>query len=291
MSRISADLKIGASALAITFLAAFIVIFVWYQDHSLSRQFLGEAQRISATLPILAVSEGRVAQLTEEMRKNESFKGEMNSHLVEQINKIRLGEYTADQLNDHIASCKKFCGLLLGEIFNANMREIARLPHEVVFFNLDEDRVAPTYRQRLLGFGKKYNNQNLYLIGRASVIGGPGYNKELSERRVKKVESLLKKQGLTEWQLKATWLGYEAPQLSREIADSYKIDPQEYKEDLFNLNQSVILFINPPGKYFPGVLDTMEKEIQKKGPAAVTEKKPISPPSKKAVSQSAKISR
>ena len=291
MSRISADLKIGFIALGVTFFAAFIVIFAWYQDHSLSREFIGEAQRISSTLPIMTVTEGRVAQLTEEMRKNESFKGELDAHLIEQINKIRLGKYTADQLSDHIASCKRFCGLLLGEIFVANMHEIARLPHELVFFNLDEDRVTPKYRQRLLGFGKKYNNQNLYLIGRASLIGGAGYNKELSERRVKQVESLLKKQGFSEWQLKANWLGYEAPQLSREIADSYKIDSQEYKADLFNLNQSVVLFITPPGQYFPGVLDTMSKEVGKKDPAVVAEKKPLSPSSKKPVIQSSKIGR
>lgn len=291
MSRISTDLKIGAIALSITVLAAFIVIFVWYQDHSLGRQYIGEAQRISSALPILAVTEGRVAQLTAEMRKNESFKGELDAHLTEQINKIRLGEYTADQLNTHIQSCKKFCGLFLGEIFNANMREIANLPHEMVFFNLDEDLVAPKYRQRLLGFGKKYNNQNLYLIGRASVIGGPGYNKELSERRVKQVEAWLKKQGFSEWQLKATWLGYEAPQLSREIADSYKIDPEEYKGDLFNLNQSVVLFVTPPGQYFPGVLDTMSREVGKEDSAAVTTKQPAPTPMKETVLPPAVVQR
>jgi len=286
MSRFTADLKIGVIALVVTFLAAFIVIFLWYQNYSLSRQYLGEAQKLSATLPILAVSEGRVAELTAEMRKNESFKGEMESHLVDQINKIRLGEYTADQLNDHIASCKKFCGLLLGEIFNANMREIAKLPHELVFFKLDEDRVSSKYFQRLAEFGKKYNNQTLYLIGRASYIGGAGYNKQLSERRVKQVESILRKRGMSEWQVKSTWLGFEAPQLTREIADSYKIDPQEYKADLFNLNQSVVLFINPPGEYFPGVLDTMEKEIKKQPSTEVSGNKtgPIS--STKPVSQS-----
>jgi outer membrane protein OmpA-like peptidoglycan-associated protein len=270
MSRFSADLKIGAVALVATFLAAFIVMFVWYQNYSLSRQYLGEAQKLSATLPILAVSEGRVAELTAEMKKNESFKGEMEAHLAEQINKIRLGEYTADQLNDHIASCTRFCALLLGEIFIANMREIAKLPHELIFFDLDKDQVSSRYLQRLVNFAKKYNNQNLYLIGRASYIGGAGYNKELSERRVKQVEGILRKRGLSNWQLKSTWLGFEAPQLTRDIADSYKIDPQEYKADLFNLNQSVVLFINPPGEYFPGVVDTMEKEIKKQSSAEVS---------------------
>ena len=39
------------------------------------------------------------------------------------------------------------------------------------------------------------------------------------------------------------------PSLTREIADSYEMNPQEYKEDLFQLNQSVVLFITPPGEY------------------------------------------
>jgi outer membrane protein OmpA-like peptidoglycan-associated protein len=291
MSRITTDLKIGFIGLSITVLAAFVVIFVWYQDHSLSVQYIGEAQKLSSALPILAVTEGRVSQLTSEMRKNESFKGELDAHLTEQINKIRLGEYTADQLNTHIQSCKKFCGLLLGEIFNANMREIANLPHELVFFNLDEDQVTPKYRQRLLSFGKKYNNQNLYLIGRASFIGGPGYNKELSERRVKQVELWLKKQGFSEWQLKPTWLGYEAPQLSREIADSYKIDPLDYKSDLFNLNQSVVLFVSPPEQYFPGVLDTMTKEVGKRESATVTTERAAPPPTRNTVLPPAGVQR
>ena len=213
MSRLSVDIKLGVVAMLSTCLAAFLIIYTWYQDHSLSRQYIGETQRISNALPILTVSEGRVAQLTDEMRKNESFKGELDAHLAEQINKIRLGEYTPDQLNDHIASCTKFCALLLGEIFNANMREIAKLPHEVIFFNNDDDRVAPIYRQRLQEFGKKYGNQSLYLMGRASFTAGNGPNKTLSERRVKQVESVLRKQGFSEWQLKSTWFGYEAPQL------------------------------------------------------------------------------
>ena len=65
---------------------------------------------------------------------------------------------------------------------------------------------------------------------------------------MKQVESVLRKQGFSEWQLKSTWFGYETPQLTREIADSYEVNPQEYKEDLFHLNQSVVLFITPPGR-------------------------------------------
>jgi len=269
MRSFTSDLKIGFAALVVTFAVALVMIYVTYERYSLSRTFLGEAQKMSATLPVLAVTEGQVAQWTDELRKNEVFKGEMDAHLVEQINNIRLGKYTADELNEHLVSCQRFCGQLLNKIFVANMAEVAKLPHEVVFFDLDRDHVIPRYQKELTEFAKKNNNQTLYLMGRASFIGGKGYNKELSGRRVRQVEKILRSCGLSEHQLKASWLGYEAPQLTMKIANSYEIDPKEYKSDLFSLNQSVVLFTSTPGQYFPGVVNTMEKALEeKKGSAS-----------------------
>src|SRR5262245_8745548 len=247
MRSFTSDLKIGFAALMVTFAVALVMIYISYEKYSLSRTFLCEAQKVSAALPVLAVTEGQVAQWTDELRKNEVFKGEMDAHLVEQINNIRLGKYTADELNEHLVSCQRFCGQLLNKIFVANMTEVAKLPHEVVFFDLDRDQVIPRYQKELRQFAKRNNNQTLYLMGRASFIGGKGYNKELSGRRVRQVEKILRSCGLSEHQIKASWLGYEAPQLTTEIANSYRIDPKEYKSDLFSLNQSVVLFTNTPG--------------------------------------------
>jgi hypothetical protein len=81
---------------------------------------------------------------------------------------------------------------------------------------------------------------------------------------VRQVEKILRSSGLQEHQIKASWLGYEAPQLTMEIAKSYQIDPKEFKSDLFSLNQSVVLFTNTPGDYFPGVVNTMEKALDEK---------------------------
>ena len=264
MRSFTSDLKIGFAALMVTFAVALVMIYITYEKYSLSRTFLGEAQKMSATLPVLAVTEGQVAEWTEELRKNEVFKGEMEAHLVEQINNIRLGKYSADELNEHLVSCQRFCGQLLHKIFVANMIEVAKLPHEVVFFDLDRDQVIPRYQKGLKEFAKKNNNQTLYLMGRASFIGGKGYNKELSGRRVRQVEKILRSCGLSAHQIKASWLGYEAPQLTTEIANSYQINPKEYKGDLFSLNQSVVLFTNTPGDYFPGVVNTMEKALEEK---------------------------
>ena len=58
MSSITSDLKIGFAALMVTFLVALVIIYVTYEKYSLSRTFLGEAQKMSATLPVLAVTEG-----------------------------------------------------------------------------------------------------------------------------------------------------------------------------------------------------------------------------------------
>jgi len=267
MRSFTSDLKIGFAALMVTFAVALVMIYITYEKYSLSRTFLGEAQRMTAALPVLAVTEGQVAQWTDELRKNEVFSGEMDSHLVEQINNIRLGKYTADELNEHLVGCQRFCGQLLNKIFVANMTEVAKLPHEVVFFDLDRDQVTPRYQKELKEFAKTNNNQTMYLMGRASFIGGKGYNKELSGRRVRQVEKILRSCGLSEHQIKASWLGYDAPQLTSEIAASYQIDPKEYKGDLFSLNQSVVLFTNTPGQYFPGVVNTMEKALEEKGGA------------------------
>jgi outer membrane protein OmpA-like peptidoglycan-associated protein len=262
MRSFSSDLKIGFVALLLTFVVAFVMLYIWFVGHDLSRTFIGEAQRISATLPILAVTEGQVAQWTNELRKAESFKGEMDAHLVEQINKIRLGEYTADQLNEHLVGCKKFCGPLLGKIFEANMQEVAKLPHKMVFFDFDKDQVTRKYQKDVVEFARKNSNQMLHLLGRASFVGTHLYNKHLSARRVRQVEAVLKKGGFPEQQIKSSWLGYEAPQLTRSIADAYEVDPKEYKDDLFALNQSVVLFTTTPQQYFPGVVSTMKKVME-----------------------------
>jgi outer membrane protein OmpA-like peptidoglycan-associated protein len=287
MRNLSSDLKLGFVALLLTFAVAFVMLYIWFVGHDLSRTFIGEAQKISATLPILAVTEGQVAEWTNELRKTESFKGEMDSHLAEQINKIRLGEYTADQLNEHLASCKKFCGPLLGKIFEANMREIARLPHAMVFFDLDKHQVAPKYQREVAEFARRNSSQTFHLVGRASLIGSHVYNKDLSARRVRQVEAILKRCALPEQQVKSSWLGYEAPQLTREIADTYEIDPTEYKEDLFALNQSVVLFTSTPHQYFPGVVNTMKKAMEQQGTPVSKQDQKNRQPTKVSVTQAA----
>jgi outer membrane protein OmpA-like peptidoglycan-associated protein len=267
MRSFATDLKIGFLALLVTLATAVIVLFLWYRDYQVSKSFLFEAQKISSNLPILAVTEGQLSKWTDEIRKNETVKGEMEEHLLEQINKIRKGEYTADKFNQHLVSCNKFCGSLLEKIFASNTREVSKIPHEVVFFGLDKDSLTSRYQKKVQEFLKENQSQTIVLVGRASYIGGAGYNKELSGRRVKRVKEVFRKYGLSEEQLKPFWLGFEAPQLNRELADLYNINPEEYNEDLFNLNQSVVVYTYTPAEYFPGVVSAMRDRIQQKNPS------------------------
>ena len=151
----------------------------------------------------------------------------------------------------------------------ANTEEMAKAPHDVVFFDLNKDTLSPGYQQRVRDFFSRNKNESVVMVGRASRIGGVGYNKVLSGRRVKTVTRILKKAGVREEQIKSLWIGFEAPQLTRALADLYKIDPKEYKSDLFQLNQSVVLCTSASGAFFPTVLSSMEEKIQKKSPVTL----------------------
>src|SRR5207247_10642816 len=102
MRSFATELKIGFLALLVTVATAIVILFLWHQNHDVSKQFLNEAQKISATLPILGVTEGQVAEWTEEVRKNETVKEEMNKNLTDKINKIRKGKKTVEEFNQHL---------------------------------------------------------------------------------------------------------------------------------------------------------------------------------------------
>ncbi len=78
---------------------------------------------------------------------------------------------------------------------------------------------------------------------------------------------------MSEEQVKAFWCGFQAPQLTHEVADQYGIDPRKYDADLFKLNQSVVMFAYSPGQYFPGVVNTMEEHVRNKTLPATKGKK------------------
>ncbi|MEW5976883.1 MAG: OmpA family protein [Acidobacteriota bacterium] len=257
MRRLATDLKVGMVALLVTLATALVVLFLWYQNHQISREFLNEARKVTGSLPVLAVTEGQVATWTNELRQNETVKGEMEQHFAEQINQVRTGETTPEQFSKHISECKRFCGLLMDKVFKANAEEIAKLPHDIVLFDLDRDNVKTHERQRLEQFVSKTKDRTFYLVGRASQIGAAGYNLELSARRVRQVTLALSKAGVPIEQIRSYWLGVEAPQLTHELANLYGFPPDRYRNDLFQLNQSVTLFAFAPGQQIPAGLDLM----------------------------------
>ncbi len=261
------ELKVGVAALLVTMVSALVLTVMWYEDHRVSREFVREVQRLSADSPSIPVTEGQLAKWTNEIRKTETAKGEMEQHFLEQINKVRNHEYSEKEFYQHVVNCKKFCGQLVEKMIAASTEEITKVPHDVVFFDLNKDTVSQKYQQRVRDFVSKNKSVSMFMVGRASRIGTVGYNKELSGRRVKSVIKVLRKTGVREEQIKSLWIGFEAPQLTRALADLYKINPGEYKEDLFQLNQSVVLCTSPGGAFFPTILNSIEQQVQQKKPA------------------------
>jgi outer membrane protein OmpA-like peptidoglycan-associated protein len=263
MRETKTELKVGIVALLVTIASAGAVTVFWYQDHQVSREFVREVQRNSAALQGIPVTEGQVAKWTDEIRKTETVKGEMEQHFLEQIRKVRSHEYSEEEFNRHLMNCKRLCGQLVEKMIAASAEEIVKEPHDVAFFDLNQDVAGPKFQQRATDFARKNKNRNIFIIGRASLIGGADYNKELSARRVKNVKAILRKAGINEEQIKTLWIGFEAPQLTRAQADLYRIDPREYKEDLFQLNQSVLYFTYSGEPYFPTFLSRTEEKVQK----------------------------
>jgi outer membrane protein OmpA-like peptidoglycan-associated protein len=273
MKETGTELKVGIVALLLTIASAGAVTVFWYQDHQVSREFVREVQRNSAALQRIPVTEGQVAKWTEEIRKNETVKGELEQHFLEQIRKVRSHEYSEEEFNRHLMSCKRLCGQLVEKMIAASADEIVKEPHDVAFFDLNQDVVSAKYQQRARDFARKNKDRNIFMIGRASLIGGADYNTELSARRVKSVRAILRKAGIKEEQIRTLWIGFEAPQLTRALADLYRIDPREYKEDLFQLNQSVLFFTYSGEPYFSTVLRRTEEKVPKGIPPKDSTKK------------------
>jgi len=263
MKGLSTELKVGMAALLVTLASSLVLTIMWYEDHRVSREFVEEVQRLSAASPV-TVTEGELADWTRDIRKTETAKGEMEKHFVEQINKIRNHEYSEQEFYQHVANCKRFCGQLIDKMIAASTEEISKFPHDVVFFDLNKDTVSPAFQKKIRDFVGRNKNQSIFIVGRASRIGALTYNKELSGRRVKSVTRILRRGGLPEDRIKSMWIGFEAPQLTRTLAELYKIDPNEYKGDLFQLNQSVVLCTSPTGVFFPTILSSMEEQVKQK---------------------------
>lgn len=267
MGGFGTELKIGVAALLVTVISCLFMILMWYEDHSVTREFVKEIQRLSPASPSIGFTEGQLAEWTGELRKTETAKGEIEAHFAEQVNKMRNHEYTEKEFIQHVVNCQKFCGQLLDKMIAANTEEMTKVPHDVIFFDINKDALSPRYQQRVRDFVSRNKKESLVMVGRASRIGGTGYNKALSGRRVKSVTRVLKMAGIRDEQIKSLWIGFEAPQLTRALADLYRIDPNEYKGDLFQLNQSVVLCTSPSGVFFPTLFSSMEEQVQKKKPA------------------------
>ncbi len=82
--------------------------------------------------------------------------------------------------------------------FVAHTLEIAKLPHDIVFFGFDQDDVTPRYAREVRTSSQNYPNQTIFLGRARRYIGRAEYNKELSCRRVANVKAILRNSGIPE---------------------------------------------------------------------------------------------
>jgi outer membrane protein OmpA-like peptidoglycan-associated protein len=149
----------------------------------------------------------------------------------------------------HVAKCKDFCLIAVRDLLACHVKAVASLPHALVYFATDSDRVQPgPHSTALDDFATRLNGSpaiNVLLIGRASRIGaaGPSYNRALSQRRAQSVADALAARGVPSGRIQVQAIGYEEPQITDAIAEIYGIsdDFRRLGEDA--INQSVVMVI------------------------------------------------
>ena len=83
-------------------------------------------------------------------------------------------------------------------------------------------------------FLKSDPNLKVLIIGRASQIGDRAYNRELSRKRADSIKFKLMERDVTPDRLKVVYLGYEPPQISKNVIDLYDL-----RSPVINLNHPI----------------------------------------------------
>jgi len=145
---------------------------------------------------------------------------------------------------DHIAVCEKVCHAAFSAVTARHVAKVSQLVHNVIFFTTGSSQLDSASRRDVrhvvdLLSNRLYSGQRILLIGRASRLGAHGYNMALSERRVHAVRDELLRWGVEPERIKTFWLGWEPPDLTRHIAQLYRIPGYLFDDDEVKLNQSV----------------------------------------------------
>lgn len=149
----------------------------------------------------------------------------VSKHLRAQAAALKEGKITRAEWYEHVAHCTKICNPVVQGLLYEHVRQVSSHPHLLLTFQSGSDKVTAgdekilkTLVGRAADLGARF-----LLIGRASRVGPRQYNRELSARRVEAVRSELKKQGIASDAISGFWLGYEAPQITDEISQVYRL--------------------------------------------------------------------
>lgn len=154
---------------------------------------------------------------------------QLKAHLEEHMKEMGDRMPTLAEWYHRITECSlKVCPVILGSMITAHIDHVSRLPHDILLFDFDRYALRPE-GERLLEelaaevVNGRYHGKRVVLVGRASRIGDKMYNRELSKKRADAVKEKLIRLGIAPNDITIIWLGWEPPQLTREILGKYKL--------------------------------------------------------------------
>lgn len=164
------------------------------------------------------------------------------------MSEIQRGGFHKEAWYAHVAACKQVCSPAFSGLVSHHFANVSHHIHALVFFGMGESAFDSADRRDIQHMADllstlPYMHHHILLIGRASKIGNHEMNMALSERRVLAVRRALTSSGIAPARIRAFWLGWEQPYLTRDIARQLHIPSEAYGDDDVKLNQSVMLVL------------------------------------------------
>lgn len=166
-------------------------------------------------------------------------------HIHHEQEALRGGNF--QDLFQHLSECKEFCRPWISQVILCHIQTMAQRKPGIVLFATNSSQVAPRYVEGLLesvAAGLRGDpSRKVLLVGRASKLGPPGYNRKLSTKRATAVRDVLLDKGVPESQIEVLPLGYEPPQMNLEIGRAYGFEELYLAEGDQFMNQSVTVAV------------------------------------------------
>lgn len=164
------------------------------------------------------------------------------------MSEMQHGGFRKEAWYAHVAACQQVCSPAFSGLVSHHFANVSRHIHTLIFFRIGESTLDSTDRRDIQHMADllstpPYMHHHILLIGRASKIGDHEMNMALSERRVRAVRQALLSSGIDPTRIKAFWLGWEQPYLTRDIARQLHIPSEAFGDDEVKLNQSVMLVL------------------------------------------------